>query len=84
MNNQIKKGWWIACGGFLFAFIIQAMLVNESYQHERSLFVEKVESSINAAIDGFSRENRIKSDPGKFSIVSINRVENTVNIMINS
>ena len=41
MNNQIKKGWWIACGGFLFAFIIQAMLVNESYQHERSLFVEK-------------------------------------------
>lgn len=84
MNNQIKKGWWIACGGFLFAFIIQAMLVNESYQHERSLFVEKVESSIYTTIDEFLQENRIKSGPGKFSIVSINHLENAVNIMINS
>lgn len=84
MNNQIKKGWWIACGGFLFAFIIQAMLVNESYQHEKSLFVEKVESSIYTTIDEVLQGNRIKSDPGKFSVVSLNRVENTVNIIINS
>ena len=83
MNNQIKKGWWIACGGFLFAFIIQAMLVNESYQHERSLFVEKVESSIYTAIDEFLQENRMVSEAGKYSMASINNSGN-VNIMINS
>ena len=58
MNDQIKKGWWIACGGFLFAFIIQVMLVSESYQYEKSLFVEKVENSINTVIDELSRESR--------------------------
>lgn len=84
MNNQIKKGWWIACGGFLFAFIIQAMLVNESYQHERSLFVEKVESSIYTTIDEFLQENRMVSKAGKYSMASINNSENMVNIVINS
>lgn len=84
MNNQIKKGWWVACGGFLFAFIIQAMLVSESYQHEKSLFVEKVEISLNTAIDELSRESLIVSESGKFSVVSINRPGGTVNIVINS
>ena len=84
MNNQIKRGWWIACGGFLFAFIIQAMLVNESYQYEKSLFVEKVDNNINAAIDKLAQESRIVSDLGKFSMVSINHRENIVNILLNS
>lgn len=84
MNNQIKKGWWVACGGFLFAFIIQAMLVKESYQHERSLFVEKVEISLNAAIDELSVENYVVGDSGKRSIASIDRLGCTVNIMINN
>lgn len=84
MNDQIKKGWWIACGGFLFAFIIQAMLVSESYQYEKSLFVEKVENSIYTVIDELSRESRIVSEAGKFSMASINRSENMVNILLNS
>lgn len=84
MNNQIKKGWWVACGGFLFAFIIQLMLVNESYQYEKSQFVEKVESSINTVIDVYSLECYVVNDSGKFSIASINRAENMVNILLNS
>ena len=84
MNNQIKRGWWIACGGFLFAFITQAMLVNESYQYEKSLFVEKVDNNINAAIDKLAQESRIVSDLGKFSMVSINHRESIVNILLNS
>lgn len=84
MNNQIKKGWWIACGGFLFAFIIQVMLVSESYQYEKSLFVEKVENSINTVIDELSRESRVVSEAGKFSMASINHLEYMVNIMLNS
>lgn len=82
MNNQIKKGWWIACGGFLFAFIIQAMLVNESYQYEKSLLIEKVEGTLNTVLDEFSQKHRIISDPGKFSIVSIDRSGNTMNILL--
>lgn len=84
MNNQIKKGWWIACGGFLFAFIIQMMLVNESYRHEKSLFIERVEVSINTAIEALSMESRIVSNSGKYSILSINHWENTVNILLNN
>lgn len=82
MNNQIKKGWWIACGGFLFAFIIQAMLVSESYQYEKSLFIERVEAFINTAIDELSGECRIVSEAGRFSMASINRSENAINILL--
>lgn len=84
MNNQIKKGWWIACVGFLFAFIIQSMLVHESYQYEKSLFMENVETSITASVDELSWESRIVSDPGKYSMASINHEENMVNILLNN
>lgn len=84
MNNQIKRGWWIACGGFLFAFIIQMMLVNESYQHEKSLFIERVEVSINTVIEALSMESRYTSDFGKYSVASIDHRENMVNILYNN
>lgn len=72
MNFKIKNGWWIAFGGFFFAFIIQIMLVRESYLYEKSVFITKVDIAVNDAINKLNMDTYVKSSaigPNMFSSV---------------
>lgn len=83
MKLKIKNGWRIAFGGFFFAFIIQSMLVMESYQFEESVFRSKIEAVINSAVNKLNTRAYKLGKDNSPNIAGVDQDKNIVHIIMN-
>lgn len=51
MDRKLKKGWWIAASSLLLVSAIQVMLIRESYQYEKSEFVNKMNDWLEKSVE---------------------------------
>lgn len=83
MNNAIQKGWRIAIIGFIFAVVIQIMLIRESYLYEKSVFVTNVNSQIVKSIMELNGNAQMTSSRECLNMISNNPAKETMLIIKN-